>query len=87
MLVQENDELYTAQDAGFSSWDRIDDLGDGLFRVCRKVTHQCGRTRRVKFVAQLQTRFKPQDYLVPCILYNGNKWGNGNSPKGLVYDG
>ena len=51
MLVQENDELYTAQDAGFSSWDRIDDLGDGLFRVCRKVTHQCGRTRRVKFLS------------------------------------
>lgn len=72
---------------GFLSRDHIDDLGNGLFRVCRRVTNQSGRTRRVKLVAQLETRFKPQDYLMPCILYNGNQWGSGNSPKGLTYDG
>lgn len=87
MLVEEYDELHTAHDAGFLSRDHIDDLGNGLFRVCRRVTNQSGRTRRVKLVAQLETRFKPQDYLMPCILYNGNQWGSGNSPKGLTYDG
>ena len=35
MLVEEYDELHTAHDAGFLSRDHIDDLGNGLFRVCR----------------------------------------------------
>ena len=54
MLVEEYDELHTAHDAGFLSRDHIDDLGNGLFRVCRRVTNQSGRTRRVKLVAQLE---------------------------------
>ena len=30
----------------------------------------------------------PEDfYMIPCVNYNGNRWGDGKEPKGLEHDG
>lgn len=31
---------------------------------------------------KLKCRFMPDFYMMPGINYNGNRWGNGNEPKG-----
>ena len=63
--------------------DHIDDLGKRPVSGLSRVTNQNGRTRRVKLVAQLENPFQtPGLSFMPCILYNGNQWGSGNSPKG-----
>ncbi len=35
----------------------------------------------------MQTRFAYTHYLIPGVSYNGNHWGRGKEPKGLLYEG
>ena len=86
-MVEEDGRLLSADEAEFSFQDQMEDLGDGLFRVTRRTVNRSGRTRRVKLVAQLTDGFAAEKYTMPCIMYDGNPWGDGNSPKGLTYNG
>ena len=86
-MVEEDGRLLSADEAEFSFQDQMEDLGDGLFRVTRRTVNRSGRTRRVKLVAQLTDGFAAEKYTMPCIMYDGNPWGDGNSPKGLTYEG
>jgi len=87
ILVEEDGKLLTAQEAGFTCRDQAEDLDGGLFRVVRRTVNQSGRTRKIKLITQLETSFKAEKYTMPCVMYDGNQWGDGNSPKGLTYKG
>ena len=86
-LLEENGCLLSAEEAGFFFRDQTEDLGDGLFRITRRTVNRSERTRRVKLIVQLATCFAAEKYAMPCIMYDGNPWGDGNSPKGLTYHG
>ncbi len=86
-LIEENGMLTPAQEAGFTFTDRTEEMGGGLIRLHRKIINVSGSKRVFKLVTQVETAFQPADYLMPCIMYNGNQWGDGNSPKGLMKDG
>ncbi|MDD3334414.1 MAG: hypothetical protein PHI98_02745 [Eubacteriales bacterium] len=84
-IVENGAEIEAGTDFTYS--DAFEDLGDGLFRVSRKVANQSGKRRRIQIIAQAHTMFAPQSYMMPCIMYNGNEWGSRNSPKGLERNG
>lgn len=67
--------------------DQFTDLGSGLFRVRRKITNHDSHRHYIKSIFQLETAFKPEHYMVPCVNYNGNEFGNRDTPTGLERDG
>lgn len=85
VIVENGVEQAVTED--FSWRDRLDSLGDGLFRVTRKVANLSEKRRRLQIINQVKTCFQPADYIIPCVMYNGNEWGGRNSPKGLTRDG
>ena len=67
--------------------DAYNDLGDGLFAVERTLLNEGNTKREVKLGFEAKTCFTPSKYLIPCINYNGNEWGDGMEPKGLECEG
>lgn len=60
---------------------------DGFLSVTRQYRNMGDQPLALKCVFEVKTAFKPTYYLIPGISYNGNKWGNGNEPKGLTRQG
>lgn len=86
-MVEEHGAQMEAAAAGFSHRDRVHDMGGGLFRITRSVSNESRASRTVKLMVVVKTSFAATKYLMPCILYDGNRWGDGNSPKGLTHMG
>jgi len=93
-VIEENGKLLYTDDMGngkysgygFSASDTVCDLGRGLFSVERTVTN-CGEKRKIKLIAESETFFAPKKYLIPCVSYNGNEYGDGKEPKGMFMEG
>ncbi|MBQ6614499.1 MAG: hypothetical protein IIX18_04175, partial [Clostridia bacterium] len=91
-IVEENgeDKLFDKCEDGYKSLgfvcaETVTDEGDGLFSVERTVKNTGYTTRIIKFVFETVTEFVPSKYLIPCVSYNGNKFGDGNEPKGMLH--
>lgn len=85
--IQEEGQTLSAEAAGFRYYDSILSEKDGLFCLRRRLENLSGRVRTFKMITRLLTQFVPAKYTMPCICYDGNAWGDGNSPKGLCYEG
>lgn len=72
---------------GFVATDTLVDIGNGLFQLEREIRYVGQWQRTVKFITEVVALFHPNRYLIPCVMYNGNEWGDGKEPKGLVKDG
>lgn len=91
---EENGEIFslcevganTYDGYGFTAKDTVTVLGRGLFSVERTVTNN-GDVRKVKLIAESETCFAPKKYLIPCVSYNGNEYGDGKEPKGMMCEG
>ena len=46
-----------------------------------------GKTLDFVPCAERKFRHSLRRFLIPCVSYNGNRWGNGMEPKGLEYEG
>ncbi len=86
-VIEENGAESPAEAAGFVCTDCMVDRGLGLYQVRRTLANESGKIRVFKLINEAKTLFTPDQYLIPCVMYNGNHWGEGNSPKGLTYDG
>ncbi len=71
---------------GYTVAESFTDLGRGLFKITRRLINDTQETKTVKFIFALRTCFSPNRYLVPCVSYNGNEWGEGKEPKGMYAD-
>jgi len=67
--------------------DAITDCGSGLFLITRKLQNKDFVTRKFRIIFDADTLFKFKKYLIPCVSYNGNKFGEGKEPKGLSCNG
>lgn len=77
-----NDIFYEA--AGWTVHDVIETTASGLIRCLRTWKNCSPNTQNVALVFEV-FRLKPIDfYLIPAVSYNGNPWGGGSEPKGLV---
>ena len=69
------------------SGEQIDYLGDGAYSVTRSVKNTGRDTVRFKDEIRVRDLFRAERYLIPCVNYNGNEFGDVKTPKGLTYDG
>ncbi len=71
---------------GYTAAYAAADLGNGLYSVERTITNTDTVPHTLKTVFEVATRFVPDKYLIPCVNYNGNQWGEGKEPKGLYHE-
>ena len=69
---------------GFFCTETVLPMEDGLFKVTRTLKNDGFTPRIVKFIFEAVTAFVPTRYLIPCVSYNGNGWGEGKEPKGMI---
>ncbi|MGI6634660.1 MAG: hypothetical protein ACOX7B_05765 [Christensenellales bacterium] len=62
-------------------------IGNGLSSERVRVCNNTNREYRVSIVYRVVTRFIPNHWLIPCVMYDGNPFGSRSSPKGLTYAG
>lgn len=79
-LLLEKDNAETTE---ISVQETIRELGEGLFHISRCFCNEGAGTRKLQIILEAETLFVPEDYLIPCVSYNGNRWGEGKEPKGL----
>ncbi|MBQ7660963.1 MAG: hypothetical protein IJS44_02785 [Clostridia bacterium] len=93
-VVEENGREFVLQKAedgsgyagfGFSATETVESCGDGLFKVTRTVKNEGYTPRIIKVIFETVTAYVPTHYLIPCVSYNGNVFGEGNEPKGLYH--
>ena len=79
------DGKYTAE--GFAAEDKVETLGDGLFRVHRSVTNTGVGARTGKWIVEARDLFATDRYLIPCVSFSGNVRSMGKEPHGLCDGG
>lgn len=65
----------------------IEQKDDNLFYFRRIWKNKSGITRRIQTSFRVESCFQPEKYLIPCVNFNGNDFGQGSEPKGLEKDG
>ncbi len=68
-------------------WEMVDDiheLDDGFYEIERSWTNILNKDIEVILNLDIRTNFLPNFYFIPCVNYNGNRWGKGKEPKGLT---
>ena len=55
-----------------------------LLKITRRAENTSSEARTFKLIFALRTAFVPTKYLIPCVSYNGNEWGEGKEPKGMT---
>ena len=67
--------------------DSVSSLGNGLFKVVRKIKNVSDENVTFRDIFEIKTAFTPSRYLIPCVNYNGNDGCRENTPTGLTRDG
>lgn len=67
--------------------ETVTDCQNGLFCVRRVLWNKDDCTRTLRLIFEAETLFQPEKYLIPCVSYNGNAFGEGKEPKGLSCGG
>ncbi len=98
-VIEENGTEYTAQKSSeengvvtyslpyYSITDTLKDRGNGITSLERKIANISHTERVFKSIIEVNTLFVPDQYIIPCLIYNGNRIGKSNTPKGLDYHG
>ncbi|MFD0711492.1 hypothetical protein [Paenibacillus sp. GCM10027626] len=73
--------------ANWTMVDNVRQIDYGLYEGVRTWTNKSDQAAEVSFRLELAAHYVPEFYLIPCVNYNGNSWGEGNEPKGLTYNG
>ncbi|MBQ5390605.1 MAG: hypothetical protein IIU58_06840, partial [Clostridia bacterium] len=69
---------------GFFCTETVEPMENGLFKVTRVLKNDGFTPRIIKLIFEAVTVFTPTRYLIPCVSYNGNYWGEGKEPKGML---
>ena len=79
---------WNAPDAALRLMDeKVEHLGGGAYAVTRTVKNVGGEPISFKDELRVRDLFAADRYLIPCVNYNGNKFGALKTPKGLSYEG
>lgn len=86
-LIRTKGTVLYYENESFRVTDRFKAEGAGLFSLIRKVENKDTRRRYIKNIFAVKSVFVPAHYVIPCLNYNGNEFGNDNTIKGLERDG
>lgn len=67
--------------------DAVRSREDGFYEVTRTWKNSSSVPREASFRFELATRYEPTFTLIPCVSYDGNRWGTGGEPKGFGCEG
>ena len=73
-----------AAEAGLTASQSARDCGDGLFLFENTVKNTSAEAKTFKLIFELITAYTPTHWVIPCVSYNGNEWGEGKEPKGML---
>ena len=85
MIFCDYEKLPEKEDIYFCESYR--DLKNGIFERKVKFVNYSNDEFSVQISLGAKTCFKFSHWLIPGVLYNGNEFGSGNSPKGMEKDG
>lgn len=74
-------------DERFAVTDTFEQAKEGLVQWTRKFTFLGKSPERCRLSMDFAANYKPEYYMIPSVTYNGNGWGSGQEPKGLLRDG
>ena len=63
--------------------ESISAIDTELFELTRRVVNRTEEPVRFKLIQSICAEFVPSRYLIPCVSYNGNEYGEGKEPKGM----
>lgn len=67
--------------------DAIQEIDRGFYKWSRTITNKSINEETIRLSLDFIANYKSEYYMVPAVSYNGNPWGRGNEPKGLMKDG
>ena len=74
--------------SGFKYREDWEEKEEGVFYWTRTVySEECDREDFETIHMALKLVEPVRFYMIPGVLYNGNSWGDGLEPKGLVHEG
>ncbi len=92
-IVEEGGREYCFSDSGESGEyfsnnyqvsEEYENIDSELFKITRRIKNISAEPKAFKLIFALRTAFSPSKYLIPCVSYNGNEWGEGLEPKGMT---
>jgi ferredoxin-thioredoxin reductase catalytic subunit len=83
--INNGEILY--ENESFSCNVTVDYKSNGLFCLKHRLKNISLAKRKFQTVFRIMPQFEVEKYLIPCVNFNGNGFGNGNEPKGLEKDG
>lgn len=84
---EENGARKESKTGDINAVTQITDVGSGLKKVTRLWKNESGQPRKIQTLFETETAYRVSHYVIPCVSYNGNEWGNGKEPKGLLKNG
>ena len=75
------------ENPGAIRYTAVEEPVNGQITRHRLTYHNLGQARDLIPVFECFTPGKAEHYMIPCVNYNGNEWGNGQEPKGMTRDG
>ena len=67
--------------------DSVRPLEEGIYEVKRTFRLEKSESVPETLALEIRTCFMPDFYEIPCVTYNGNHWGSGVEPQGLLGNG
>jgi len=74
-------------DTYFTVRQTCEAIEDGLIRIRRVWTNRTGDPVQFQPVLEVRAGFRAEHTVTPSVSYDGNRWGEGEEPKGYLRDG
>ena len=85
IILCDYDKLPQKEDIYFG--ESVTELKNGIFLRKVKFVNYSNEEFSAQISLGVTPLFKFSHWLIPGVMYNGNEFGNGNSPKGMEKDG
>lgn len=87
-IIENNEyEITDFADSLFSVAYDISKESECLFKIKTCWKNISDKTIEFQTIFETEELFGAEKYLIPCVSFDGNKFGNGGEPKGLECDG
>ena len=79
--------LFTFEREGWAASDLVERAAFGVYKIKRTWINKSETVKKVQLFAELALNRFPDFYMIPCVSYDGNEYGQGGEPKGLSKNG
>lgn len=84
-IDKERGNVYDCDNSEIQFSERQEKVNDYIARFYLTYKNS-GKKKEIIPVFECVSDFTPDFYMIPCVNYNGNEWGNCKEPKGTEYE-